>query len=169
VWLGDDFAHKAVRCEPPSRDEPSHGGMPRVISCGGAARQYVTLFGGSGKPHGLYVNEIIVYAPPSTAGLAVPAHSSPPQWGDVARDVNRRFEAGQPAATLSGGGVLYHVRSPWLPQCPHSPLRACVHSPHCGVCTACGFVMCLYRSSTSISAHASRCSPSHLPSVRSPR
>ena len=33
MWIGTFHGDKAVRCAPPIREEPSHGGLPLVVSC----------------------------------------------------------------------------------------------------------------------------------------
>ena len=123
VWAGDDFGDKQQRCTKPIDAEPSHGGIEHIIDCSGILQgkySYITLFGGESATstmwmsngRGMYISELLVYAPPKPLPLLT---NTPPSAQDVALRINRRYEAGRPSNKLAEGGVLYHVFDEYAP------------------------------------------------------
>ena len=108
VWAGDDYGELREPCSSEGTEtEPSHDGVPAVVSCASLSRTYshVTLRQ-RGEVRRLFVNELVVYsAVPPAPPLALP----PRRAGDVAREISARFERGKPSNVLAEGGVLVHV------------------------------------------------------------
>jgi len=114
VWVGDSFGHRRVQCSSaslPAKTEPHNDGVPVDVPCGGAVGEYVTLQQ-AGEAHGhdrqILLSELQVFTPSPLSAAPVPP-PAPRLAGEVAQQVNARYEKARPSAVLAEGGVLVHI------------------------------------------------------------